>query len=71
MYVCICHSITDKDIKQSIKQGAETIGDLKAMTGCATGCGGCLEYVEELLVKHQKNQFPEFLNLHPNSLAPA
>jgi bacterioferritin-associated ferredoxin len=71
MYVCICHSITDKDIKKSVSQGAETIQDLQAMTGCATGCGGCLEYAEELLHKYQRKSVPEFLNLYPNSLVSA
>ena len=64
MYVCICHSITDKDIKRSINQGAETLQDLKAMTGCATGCGSCADYAEEFLLKHQKKSLPNFLKIY-------
>mgnify|MGYP002265887870 CR=1 FL=1 len=64
MYVCICHSVTDKDIKRSIRQGAETLQDLQVMTGCATGCGGCAGFAEELLLKHQRNSIPDFLQIY-------
>ena len=68
MYVCICHSVTEKDIKASIKNGAETIQDLQVMTGCATGCGSCLDYAEELIQKHSKSKLPKMLQLHPQGL---
>ncbi|MBL4772437.1 MAG: (2Fe-2S)-binding protein [Alcanivoracaceae bacterium] len=64
MYVCICHSVTDKDIKKSIRQGAKNLQDLKTMTGCATGCGSCADYAVEVLESYQKKSVPEFLNIY-------
>ena len=65
MYVCICHSITDKDIKRSINQGAKSLHDLKAMTGCATGCGSCADYAEELIQNYKEKSIPDFLKIYP------
>jgi bacterioferritin-associated ferredoxin len=70
MYVCICHSITEKDIKKASKNGAKTIQDLKYMTGCATGCGGCLDYAVELLEKNQSSRISDFLNIYPGNNNP-
>ena len=67
MYVCICHSITDKDIENSINEGAQNLQDLQALTGCATGCGSCAEYAQEIIEAHQSKIIPSFLTIHPTS----
>ena len=67
MYVCICHSITDKDIENCVKEGAQNLQDLQALTGCATGCGSCAGFAQELIEEHQKRIVSSFLTLHPES----
>ena len=37
MYVCLCHGVTDRDIRQAVFDGAVTMRDL----GVATECGRC------------------------------
>lgn len=49
MYVCLCHGVRDEDIRQAVEQGAVTLADLSARTGCATGCGCCAEFAQTLL----------------------
>ena len=63
MYVCICHSVTEKDIQKAAKQGANSLQDIKEMTGCATGCGSCADLALEVLQTHQNKNTPDFLKI--------
>ena len=42
MYVCLCHNVTDGDIRQLVRtEGICTLRELSAHTGVATQCGKC------------------------------
>mgnify|MGYP000848925892 FL=1 len=41
MYVCLCHGVTDRDIRQAVFDGAVTMRDLARDLGVATECGRC------------------------------
>ena len=41
MYVCICHSVTDKAIKKAVKQGHETLEAIQHELKVGTCCGRC------------------------------
>ncbi len=43
MYVCLCHGVTDRAIREAAECGARDLADLTAMTGCAGSCGCCAE----------------------------
>jgi len=49
MYVCVCNGVTDRDIQHAIDSGCDSLGDLKARTGCATACGSCRTLAAQLL----------------------
>jgi bacterioferritin-associated ferredoxin len=51
MYVCLCHGVTDRSIREAAQAGARGLSDLAAMTGCSTGCGSCGEMAEQLLAE--------------------
>ena len=53
MYVCLCHGVTDRRIREAAVAGARDLADLSAMTGCATGCGSCAQLATELLAEHR------------------
>jgi len=62
MYVCICHGVTEKDIQKAAKAGANSLQDIKRMTGCATGCGTCVDSaIEVLQAAHNKKTFLNIL----------
>lgn len=63
MYVCICHGVTDKDIKKAAKAGAQNLQDIKQATGCATGCGSCVDVALEVLLEAQQHHTPDFLKI--------
>ena len=56
MYVCICHSVTDKMIRAAAADGAASVEDLQRMTGCGSGCGSCVEMAEAVL--HASRRVP-------------
>ncbi|MEB2314584.1 MAG: (2Fe-2S)-binding protein [Xanthomonadaceae bacterium] len=59
MYVCICNGITDRDIRDAVRAGADDLSDLSAITGCATVCGSCGELAMDILRETRR----ETLNL--------
>ncbi|MGI2260496.1 (2Fe-2S)-binding protein [Shewanella sp. GXUN23E] len=49
MYVCICHAVTDSQIKQAIAEGACTLSELKATLEIGNTCGKCLKQTGQLI----------------------
>lgn len=49
MYICICHGVTDRDIRSRIHAGATDVHTLRAELGCGASCGSCLDEVERML----------------------
>lgn len=39
--ICSCHNVTKGDIVACIEDGKTSLGEIKACTKAATGCGGC------------------------------
>ncbi len=42
-YICICNSITDKDLKEAEAKGARTHDDVFAHFGTKPQCGCCVD----------------------------
>lgn len=49
MFLCICKSISDTQIREAVDQGARTIGDISARFGVGVECGKCLDDVRQFL----------------------
>lgn len=49
MYVCLCNSVTDHDIRSAITEGCRSVPALCARLGVATRCGQCRTHTQELL----------------------
>jgi bacterioferritin-associated ferredoxin len=49
MYVCICHAVTDSDIRQAGAEGASSFRELSFRTGCGTQCGSCADLAREVM----------------------
>ena len=47
--ICSCHNVTKGDICEAMNDGATSVGDLKACTKAATGCGGCAAMLKTVL----------------------
>ena len=49
VYVCICNSVTDRDIRDAASRGARTVKDLRRELGVASDCGKCASCAHEVL----------------------
>lgn len=54
MYVCICHAVTDKQIREAISDGAHSLRDLRRQLGVMSGCGKCGNCVRDILQQCQQ-----------------
>ncbi|MGL4736040.1 MAG: (2Fe-2S)-binding protein [Cellulosilyticaceae bacterium] len=58
--VCICRAITKDVIKNSIREGADTVEKVKEATGATTGAchgGRCKGKIEELLESYKNEEW--------------
>ncbi|HET6587082.1 MAG TPA: (2Fe-2S)-binding protein [Oleiagrimonas sp.] len=56
MYVCICQSVTDRDIRRQAGDGVRSFADLQARTGCATCCGCCESEARQVLANAVRDE---------------
>ena len=50
MYVCLCHNVTDTDIRRLVcTEGVCTMRELSRQLGVATQCGKCGRCAREVL----------------------
>ena len=49
MYICICAAVTDREISETVRAGAETLEDLRCELGVAMGCGTCKHAAETVI----------------------
>ncbi len=49
MFVCICKSVTDKEIRKAASKGVDNLYELREALGVASGCGGCSDHAQEIL----------------------
>lgn len=52
MYICICRKISDRAIINAIEHGADNRVALMNALGVGTGCGKCLDAVDELITEY-------------------
>jgi bacterioferritin-associated ferredoxin len=52
MYVCHCNVVTDRDVLESIANGARCVNDIARATSAGRTCGGCLSTLRELVCQH-------------------
>ena len=49
MYVCICQSVTDKQIRRAAARGVDNLYELRETLGVSAGCGTCASSAQEIL----------------------
>ncbi|MEI7429443.1 MAG: (2Fe-2S)-binding protein [Betaproteobacteria bacterium] len=70
MFVCVCHAVTDSQIREAAKSGARTLKDLRRDLGVASECGQCascaLQCLEEVHGRKRKSVSPNRLSVALN-----
>ncbi|BDY06572.1 MULTISPECIES: (2Fe-2S)-binding protein [Ferrimonas] len=49
MYVCICHAVTEKQVRQAVDDGATDVKSLKQKLGVGSECGRCIQATLEVI----------------------
>lgn len=49
MFVCVCHAISDRQIRDVIDRGAASLDEVRAHLPVASCCGCCEETARELI----------------------
>lgn len=65
MYVCICHAVTDRQIRACIEDGATSLRELRAELKVGTQCGKCACDVRALLKQQDKSGDSSFAGALP------
>ncbi|GGI70478.1 (2Fe-2S)-binding protein [Shewanella hanedai] len=49
MYVCLCHAVTDTQIKEAVSQGDGSLSDVKKRLGVGDQCGKCVKMATQII----------------------
>ncbi len=56
MYICVCNSVTDTEIKKACDDGAKSLQCLKHRLKVATCCGRCEDCAKKLIQESINSQ---------------
>ncbi|MFZ5870048.1 MAG: (2Fe-2S)-binding protein [Actinomycetota bacterium] len=52
MFVCHCAVVTDRDVIESVANGASCLSEVARDTGAGQTCGRCVPTLRELVCQH-------------------
>lgn len=52
MYVCVCHAVTDREIRTAVDLGARSLYEVQCSLPVASCCGRCEETAREVVDEH-------------------
>jgi bacterioferritin-associated ferredoxin len=56
MYVCVCHAITEDDVRGHVASGACSAKAVRVACGMQPGCGSCVKRICALLTECAADQ---------------
>ena len=56
MIICLCTSLSTRDLERFAKEGVTSVEEISKKTGAGTVCGACLEELRELVQKKSKSE---------------
>ncbi len=58
MYVCLCHGVTDREIREAADSGVSSMRQLGKELGVGTQCGRCACTAREIL---RESRTPDYM----------
>ena len=49
MYACVCHAVTEQEVREHVAEGAWSAGEVGDICGAGTGCGSCLDRLDDIV----------------------
>lgn len=56
MYVCVCHAVTDRQIREAARSGAQNLRDLRRELNVTRDCGRCASCARQCLEEEHQSQ---------------
>jgi len=56
MYVCVCNAITDREVREAMRNGASSLRQLRAALPLGSNCGRCIESAREIVAGQATGQ---------------
>jgi bacterioferritin-associated ferredoxin len=56
VYACVCHAVTDDDVRCRIAEGACSTKEVRAACGMRPGCGSCVRRITSLIQEYAGRQ---------------
>ena len=56
MYICICNAVTEKAVRECVRNGVCSVDELTLVLGVGAGCGRCRDCANELLQDARAHQ---------------
>ena len=56
MYICLCHGITDRQIRRAVEQGCSSLGEVQQQLPVGGCCGRCEPAARELIQELSKRE---------------
>ena len=53
MYVCICRRVSDREVRQVVESGAQSVDAVGERCGAGTDCGSCHDEIADLICEHR------------------
>jgi bacterioferritin-associated ferredoxin len=63
MYVCLCHGVTDRDIREAAENGVSSMRQLGKELGVGTQCGRCACTARGILRESRSPDYMALANL--------
>jgi bacterioferritin-associated ferredoxin len=52
MYICVCHAISDRQIREVVDRGAGSLCEVQAYLPVAACCGRCEDSARQVIESH-------------------
>jgi bacterioferritin-associated ferredoxin len=49
MYICLCHAVTDHQIRQAVQEGVSSLRQMQLCLRVGTNCGKCIPSARQLV----------------------
>ncbi|MEZ4741742.1 MAG: (2Fe-2S)-binding protein [Bdellovibrionota bacterium] len=53
MYICLCQALTERQVRQHIESGAQSLHDVQKKCAAGKSCGACVTKLKMLLKQKQ------------------
>ncbi|MDC0661295.1 bacterioferritin-associated ferredoxin [Marinobacter sp. SS21] len=63
MYVCLCHGVTDRDIREAVENGVNSMRQLGKELGVGRQCGRCACTAREILRETKTSDYLAMANM--------